>query len=460
MARFDDIGDLFGAITPVGNMTKNIYDKNGNLTYGPGTSSSKSSNGIFDFLEGIDNMQKPIFYGIGSGIDAIGDLTLGNLLGLFDENLGKNFKESTTGETYSWIPSSAADFATWLLPGSIPMKLGLLGLKGLAESSKNLKSAATGVDAETGEKLSGAERAGQGLMGALNTALTVLPGAPVAKAAEKSAAKSLIKQSEKNIAGSQVHDLKQLKKELADQDEMIKAYDEQLGAITRPSIPESAQAYTKNGKQSLRAKKGQSNEETKKAIKEYNDAMAEAEKAAAEIEGKKAAASSRKTQLDESISNMTSLIDRELGGKLPGMDEAPKFAGQNWELRTNKAGDVGLMPVPGTADKQGIDLAKALANDSFFPTGSAFQMRRLAAQGGEKKKGLRNAIMGALKGPSEVAPIKEAALPARYKLGVGDIMPQGKTPADLGLGDNPSVEQVYKALSNPLNVEDMYRYGR
>ena len=87
-------------------------------------------------------------------------------------------------------------------------------------------------------------------------------------------------------------------------------------------------------------------------------------------------------------------------------------------------------------------------------------MRRLAAQGGEKKKGLRNAIMGALKGPSEVAPIKEAALPSRYKLGVGDIMPQGKTPANLGLGDNPSVEKVYKALSNPLNVEDIYRYGR
>lgn len=430
MARFDSLADFWGADEFADKLNEIYSGKQASSSYTPGNKkvSSGSSGGIFDFLEGIDNIQKPIFYGIGSGIDAIGDLTLGNLLGLFDENLGKNFKESTTGETYSWLPSSAADIATWFLPGGVPLKLGLLGLKGLAESSKNLKSAATGVDAETGEKLSGAERAGQGLMGALNTALTVLPGAPIAKAAEKSAAKSLVKQSEKNLTGSQIHDLRQLKKQ---------ATDPEAAFPGKKDLPEGTQiTLSKNGEKNVIAKPGTSQKAVDKTV----------EKA--------------KTQIDESISNLSSLIDKELGGKLPGMDEAPKFAGQNWELRTNKAGDVGLMPVVGTADKQSIDLAKALANDSFFPTGSAFQMRRLAAQGGEKKKGLRNAITAALKGPSEVPAIKGSAIPSRYGLSVEDVLPQGKTPASFGLKDDASIEQVYKAMSNPRGLQDAVYYGR
>ena len=412
----DNFGDILGLASPLTAGSANKSTNSGNQ------SSSKSSGNIWNFLEGLNKPMENVFNGIGSGIDMLGDLTIGNLIGLADEEAGNRFKESTNGETYAWIPSSAVDLLTWTLPGSAQLKLGLLGAKALAESSGNLKEAFTGKDSETGKQLDAGERIGSGLMGALNSALTVLPGAPLAKSLEKEAALSLAKQGEKNLVGSEVKNLNQARKALDN--------------IETADLPEGT-------------KKIIGDIPDKGKVPEYVAAPGTSQKAVDEILEKNVA---KRTQLEEAISNTEDLIKRQLEGKLAGQEAAPKFAGQEWTLATGEDGISRVVPVQGTASKKNMDLADIIDNKGFFPVSSAATLRKMANQK-EGQKGIRTALRNMLKSPETNVEIPQTLVPSRYNLSVEDMLPEGKTLSDLGLKENAKLEDVLEAIANPLKIK-------
>lgn len=397
MANINSLGDLFGAMTPTSSNSSN-------------SSAGKSQPGILNFLEGLNKPMQGVFNGLGSGIDLLGDLTIGNLIGLADEKAGENFKNSTSGETYSFIPSMAADALTWLLPGGVPLKLGLLGLKGLAESSPNIKEAVTGTDSETGRKLSGAEQAGAGLMGALNTALTVLPGAPLAKAVEKQAAKAISKKAEKEAFGSALSDLSKAEeaaKAMPTKEDLIA---EKFGGVNKAD----ANIALPGKKQS-----------------ELDAALPGIEKEAKRGEA--------------AVSNLRTALENSLKGDLSGQDVAPKILGQNWELVGDKIDDLAMVPTQ--AAKKRADVAAALSNEGFFPTGSALSMRRLA-NSEPNKKGIRNAIKNMAKTPKEPE-LPAAGTKPNFEFSIDDLLPEGYTLKDFGLAKDATAEDLYKAIIGP-----------
>lgn len=128
----------------------------------------------------------------GGALDTAFDATVGNIAGaLGGDEVGEKVKNWKSGEDLAWIPSAAIDIGTWLLPGVNNLKIaGLLG-KGLLDNRQAIEQAATGRDQNTGESLSGSQRAVNAAAGLFGTALTALPGAGVLKGAERKAAREI-----------------------------------------------------------------------------------------------------------------------------------------------------------------------------------------------------------------------------------------------------------------------------
>lgn len=135
--------------------------------------------------QGLNGFNSAIGSGLDWGVDRIGDLA-----GWFTGNdeLAQSIKDATTGEDLAFIPSIAEDIGLAMIPGvGMPLVLG----KALTESSDDLARAVNGVDPITMQAISGGERGAAGAGAAINTVLSMIPGASMAKGAEKGLLKTL-----------------------------------------------------------------------------------------------------------------------------------------------------------------------------------------------------------------------------------------------------------------------------
>lgn len=108
--------------------------------------------------------------GIGFVIDGIFDNTIGNLVGLFNEDAGNSVKNFMTDEEAGNLAST---LGLMLVPGAgIPLAVAKTAL----QSEDEIASAITGKDAWSGLDLTDDERQNAALSSALNIGLTALPG--------------------------------------------------------------------------------------------------------------------------------------------------------------------------------------------------------------------------------------------------------------------------------------------
>lgn len=137
---------------------------------------------------GLDTVDK----GVGTVIDGLFDSTVGNLVGLFDENAGNNVKNLMDAQTAGNI---ATNLGLAFIPG---VGWALSGAKGALQASDDIYSAISGVDQTTGLTMDDDKRIGQALSALGSTALGFVPGGAVGVGVAKNAGKSAISNAVKN----------------------------------------------------------------------------------------------------------------------------------------------------------------------------------------------------------------------------------------------------------------------
>ena len=174
-------------------LTKHYFQKLGggdqfNIDYEFGV-----NNPFMKFVSDLgDTVEEQVYRPLGDLIDFGFDNTVGNLAGFLDKGLGDTVKNFATGEDLTWIPSAAADIATWAAPGGAAWKIPALLAKGAVDNSKAINQAMSGRDMSTGEELDPTQRFVNALAGTAGTALTALPGAGVLKGGQRKAAKEIL----------------------------------------------------------------------------------------------------------------------------------------------------------------------------------------------------------------------------------------------------------------------------
>lgn len=108
-----------------------------------------------------------LFPWIGGGIDALGEATIGNLIGAFGgKQAQESFNNAITGQDLAIIPDIATDI---VFAPFAPVKAGI-------RESPNLYRAVEGVDPVTGEPVSDFQKAMSGGAAAFDIALSTIPG--------------------------------------------------------------------------------------------------------------------------------------------------------------------------------------------------------------------------------------------------------------------------------------------
>lgn len=148
----------------------------------------KIDNPIAAANAGLDAVDK----GVGTVIDGLFDSTVGNLVGLFDEEAGNNVKNFMDAQTAGNL---ATNIGLAFIPG---IGWALSGTKGLLQASDDIYSGITGVDQTTGLTMDDDQKNAQ-LLGALgSTALGFIPGGAVGVGVARNAGKSAISNAVKN----------------------------------------------------------------------------------------------------------------------------------------------------------------------------------------------------------------------------------------------------------------------
>ncbi len=149
-------------------------------------------NPLFQVLDAANEGIRGFNTGLGGVVDAIGDETIGNLVGLFGgQEAGQQFKDFATAEDVGGVLSAAEDFGLWFINPAIAAG------KAAIENSDNLERALTGVDPLTLQQIDAGQRATSGGAAAVDIALSSLPGLGVGKAAVKQASKVATREAAK-----------------------------------------------------------------------------------------------------------------------------------------------------------------------------------------------------------------------------------------------------------------------
>jgi len=152
-------------------------------------------NPMFQVLDAANEGIRGFNTGLGGVVDAIGDETIGNLVGLLGgQEAGQQFKDMASAEDIGGILSGAEDLGLWFVPGVGPA---LAAGKAAVENSDNLEKALTGIDPLTLQQIDAGQRATSGGAAAVDIALSSIPGLGAGKAAVKQASKMATKEAAK-----------------------------------------------------------------------------------------------------------------------------------------------------------------------------------------------------------------------------------------------------------------------
>ena len=159
----------------------------------------RGENAWTDFVGGVNNAINGINTGIGTGVDAIWDNTIGNVAGLISKDLGDSVKNLATGEDLALVPDIASDIAL-TVAGLTPVVVA----KEAFRNADNFKEAAEGKDSVTLEDLSDEQRIAKGGLGTLALALSAIPGVGkfknIAKVSDKETAEGLLTRQSDKVA--------------------------------------------------------------------------------------------------------------------------------------------------------------------------------------------------------------------------------------------------------------------
>lgn len=341
-------------------------------------------NPMFQVLDAANEGIRGFNTGLGGVVDAIGDETIGNLVGLLGgQEAGQQFKDMASAEDIGGILSGAEDLGLWFVPGVGPA---LAAGKAAIENSDNLEKALTGVDPLTLQQLDAGQRATSGGAAAVDIALSSIPGLGAGKAAAKQASKIMGKDAAKlaNAGGDDI---------------LIKQAEElgvkiPKGGITdanRSEIWDKVLAEQKKGVEALEKTYKEATEAAEKAqsaIPKYasDPKFMEAARSSAEA---KTAANASKRAFDEGVSNAAKLDTDFLYGMGKGSSQADEILGQKKLVDEALENNTGLFsgildliaPRVGTTAAAGgtsIREAEKIARD---------YMRRSGTQGSRKIRG-------------------------------------------------------------------------